>query len=68
GRRLAGSSVRRMFVRLSRAVGLRPANGSPRAGRGPRLQDFRHNSGTQIIPAMGEQCVYIPENRVIGGA
>ncbi|RCN55901.1 tyrosine-type recombinase/integrase [Acidiferrobacter thiooxydans] len=51
GRRLAGSSVRRMFVRLSRAVGLRPANGSPRAGRGPRLQDFRHSFVTGRLVA-----------------
>lgn len=43
GLRLVGASVRGMFVRLSRIVGLRPANGSRRAGRGPRLQDFRHS-------------------------
>ncbi len=30
--------------------------------------DLRRNSGTPIIPPTGEQCVYIPENRVIGGA
>jgi hypothetical protein len=33
-----------------------------------RLHDHRHNSGTPIIPPMGEKCAYIPENRVIGGA
>jgi len=42
GRRLVGATVRRMFVKLSRSIGLRPANRSARSGRGPRLQDFRH--------------------------
>lgn len=49
GLRLVGTTVRAMFVRLSRTVGLRPANGSPRAGRGPRLQDFRHSFVTRRL-------------------
>lgn len=49
GLRLVGATVRRMFVRLSRSVGLRPANGSPRAGRGPRLQDWRHSFITRRL-------------------
>lgn len=59
GRRLAGSSVRRMFVRLSRAVGLRPANGSPRAGRGPRAAAaglsplVRHRPAGGMVPRRG---------------
>lgn len=49
GLRLVGATVRAMFVRLSRTVGLRPASGSPRAGRGPRLQDFRHTFVTRRL-------------------
>jgi integrase len=49
GLRLKGDSARRMFVRLSRAVGLRPSAGSRRAGRGPRLQDFRHTFVTRRL-------------------
>jgi integrase len=49
GRRLVGASARMMFVRLSRTVGLRPAAGLRRAGRGPRLQDFRHTFVTRRL-------------------
>ncbi len=35
-----------MFVRLSRAVGLRARAEDGRDGRGPRLQDFRHSFAT----------------------
>jgi integrase len=47
GQRLDSSDVRRTFYRLSRQVGLR----GPTDSRGPRLHDFRHNSGTRIIPS-----------------
>jgi site-specific recombinase XerD len=46
GRRLNAGSTRRMFVRLSRATGLRPTSPEGRDGRGPRLQDFRHTFAT----------------------
>lgn len=49
GRRLVGASARTMFVRLSRTVGLRATTGSRRAGRGPRLQDFRHTFVTRRL-------------------
>ena len=42
GTRLAGSAARRTFAKISRVVGVRPATGTRRIGRGPRLQDFRH--------------------------
>jgi integrase/recombinase XerD len=38
GTRLAGRTVRRTFVHLSRKIGLR----GPEESRGPRLHDFRH--------------------------
>jgi len=46
GMRLNGGSARRMFVRLSRAIGLRAAAEHGRDGHGPRLQDFRHSFAT----------------------
>lgn len=46
GTRLKASAVRNMFVRMSRAVGLRPVTKDGRAGYGPRLQDFRHSFAT----------------------
>jgi integrase len=46
GRRLNDCSARSMFVRLSRATGLREATPDGRAGYGPRLQDFRHSFAT----------------------
>ncbi len=46
GRRLNAGSTRRMFVRLSKATGLRPTSPDGRDGRGPRLQDFRHTFAT----------------------
>jgi integrase len=46
GMRLNASAVRSMFVRMSRAVGLRPATEDGRDGYGPRLQDFRHSFAT----------------------
>ena len=46
GMRLNGSSARRMFARLSRAIGLRAAAEHGCDGRGPRLQDFRHSFAT----------------------
>ncbi|NUY06176.1 tyrosine-type recombinase/integrase [Paraburkholderia youngii] len=46
GVRLKAGTVRSMFVRMSRAVGLRPATEDGRDGYGPRLQDFRHSFAT----------------------
>lgn len=49
GLRLRGGAARWMFVRLSQVVGVRSATGSRRAGRGPRLQDFRHTFVTHRL-------------------
>jgi integrase len=49
GQRLQGGAARRTFARISCAVGLRPATGSRRCGRGPRLQDFRHCFATRKL-------------------
>ena len=46
GKRLNACSARSMFVRMSRATGLRAATEDGRDGRGPRLQDFRHSFAT----------------------
>lgn len=46
GLRLNACSARSMFVRMSRATGLRAARVDGRHGRGPRLQDFRHSFAT----------------------
>jgi hypothetical protein len=63
GTRLDGGRVRRAFYALSRQTGLRAAD----SRRGPRLHDFRHNSGNRIIPATEEHLVYLLENRGILG-
>ena len=49
GQRLQGCAVRRTFARISCAVGVRPATGTRRIGRGPRLQDFRHCFATRKL-------------------
>lgn len=46
GMRLNAGSARCMFVRMSRAIGLRSATEDGRNGYGPRLQDFRHSFAT----------------------
>jgi integrase len=46
GMRLKGGTARSMFVRMSRAIGLRSATEDGRDGFGPRLQDFRHSFTT----------------------
>lgn len=46
GMRLTAGAARSMFVRMSRAIGLRAATQDGRAGHGPRLQDFRHSFAT----------------------
>lgn len=46
GKRLKAGTARSMFVRMSRAVGLRSATEDGRDGYGPRLQDFRHSFAT----------------------
>ena len=49
GQRLQSCTARRTFARISCAVGVRPATGSRRIGRGPRLQDFRHCFATRKL-------------------
>lgn len=49
GARLQGYTTRRTFATISCTVGLRPATGSRRVGRGPRLQDFRHCFATRKL-------------------
>jgi site-specific recombinase XerD len=49
GMRLNACSARSMFVRISRAVGLRAPTEDGRAGHGPRLQDFRHSFATDRL-------------------
>jgi integrase len=46
---LVASTVRRTFAEISMTVGLRPAGGGSRIGRGPRLQDFRHTFATRRL-------------------
>ena len=46
GRRLRAGTARSMFVRMSRAIGLRATTEDGRDGYGPRLQDFRHSFAT----------------------
>jgi len=49
GARLQGYTARRTFATISCMVGLRPATGTQRVGRGPRLQDFRHCFATRKL-------------------
>lgn len=49
GQRLQSCTARCTFARISCAVGVRPATGSRRIGRGPRLQDFRHCFATRKL-------------------
>ncbi len=44
--RLKAGTARSMFVRMSRAVGLRATTEDGRDGYGPRLQDFCHSFAT----------------------
>jgi integrase len=64
GTRLDLGRVHRVFYTLSRQTGLRALG----VRNGPRLHDFRHNSGKRIIPAMGAQGLYFLENRALVGA
>ncbi len=52
GSRLEGGVARRTFANLCQEVGLRPRR-HRRAGRGPRLQDLRHNADTRIMLSCG---------------
>ena len=63
GGRLLHQYVHRVFWRLSREIGLR----RPGDRTGPRVHDFRHNSGTRIIPATDVQRMYFLENRGVVG-
>ena len=49
GTRWESSSARRLFAKVSRAIGLRQPHGSRRIGRGPRLQDLRHTFTTRCL-------------------
>jgi site-specific recombinase XerD len=49
GDRLQSCTARRTSATMSCTVGLRPATGSRRIGRGPRLQDFRHCFATRKL-------------------
>jgi integrase len=49
GTRLVGSSVRCIFAKISRTVGLRAAVEHVRVGHGPRLQDIRHSFATRTL-------------------
>ena len=64
GTRLDMGRVHRVFYTLSRQTRLR----APGARNGPRLHDFRHNSGKQIIPATAAQGLHFLENRALVGA
>jgi len=64
GKTLESSNVRRTFYRLSRQIGLR----GPKDRHGPRLHDFRHSSGSRIIPASDGGCGHFPGDRAIWGA
>ncbi|MFA5522665.1 MAG: tyrosine-type recombinase/integrase [Castellaniella sp.] len=46
GGRLTAGATRGLFVRISRATGIRATNAEGKAGFGPRLQDFRHAFAT----------------------
>ena len=47
GRRLLAGTTRNMFVKISRATGIRPIYADGRTGFGPRLQDLRHTFATE---------------------
>ena len=47
GRRLTAGATRNMFVKISRATGIRSTHPDGRTGCGPRLQDFRHTFATE---------------------
>jgi integrase/recombinase XerD len=64
GTRLDLGRVHRAFYVMSQQIGLR-AHG---ARNGPRLHDFRHNSGRRIIPATAAHGLYFLENRALGGS
>lgn len=51
GERLSGSTARRTFATLCKAVGLRSSGHPRRSGRGPRLQDLRHSFTTHRLIA-----------------
>jgi len=64
GDRLVHDCIYRVFWRLSREIGLRRRDDRS----GPRVHDFRHNSGKQIIPATAVQGLHFPGNRALVGA
>jgi hypothetical protein len=64
GGRLLRHNVYRVFWRLSREIGLRRRGDRT----GPRVHDFRHSSGTPIIPATGGELLHFPGDYVSVGA
>jgi integrase len=66
GTRITHFNARQIFAKLSQRIGLRtPAKSH---GRGPRLHDMRHNSGTRIIPSPDRQGGLLREDRAIADA
>ena len=49
GRRMTKWSAQYNFVRVSRAIGLRPPGRTDRFGRGPRLHDLRHRFAVSTL-------------------
>jgi hypothetical protein len=46
---------------MSCTIGLRTPTQRRHIGRGPRLQDFRHNSESRIIPSTASNDAVLPE-------
>ena len=68
GTRLYQEIAAYTFAKVSQAIGLRAPVAGKRKGRGPRLQDLRHNSGTRIIPSTDRQGGLLREDRAIADA
>ena len=64
GRRLDDRVVHETFDVVARQIGLRRPSNSPN----PRLHDFRHSSGTEIIPSTDDQRGPLREDHAIADA
>jgi integrase/recombinase XerD len=62
GQRLTAASARYNFSRVSQKMRLRETQRRCKHGRGPRIHDLRHNSGTRIIPATEPRGASFPGN------
>jgi integrase/recombinase XerD len=62
GARLTDCSARYNFAQTCQRIGLRAQQQYCRHGRGPRIHDLRHSSGSRIIPATDRQQLYFVEN------